>query len=179
MSYCTEALAIGADLSRSNIVTKPYFEWLWCLIIPSSGGGGSSEPPWIAFIRAVRSSPVERTLLCPGLVLVSFELYCKILLLQPRERKPQRWRRYYNPCWIPVQSYCKSPTERSGPSLAPSPILWIPLVVQAPARAALPTVFVPCTHVYKSEQVSLSAWSVLPCSEFLFLWGLGCNPTGR
>lgn len=42
MSYCTEALALRADYSRSKMVTKTYFEWLWCWIIPSLGAWGGA-----------------------------------------------------------------------------------------------------------------------------------------
>lgn len=159
MSYCTKALALRADYSRSKIVTKTFFEWLWCWIIPSSGGGGR---PWIECEELHSQEPMgcgnaalARTCCCSHVELQKWNV---AQVLQPcLDTWTEPWE---IPHWaISVPHLCLLCEFFAGAGQAMG---WV-------------SVFSPWSHVHKLEQVSLSAGSVLPCPEVLFPWDLRCN----
>lgn len=168
MSYSTEALALRADYSRSKTVTKTYFEWLWCWIIPSSGGEGE---PWREFIRAVRNC-IAKSPWGVGMLLWQLCAALQDLLLQPCGDTEMEC----GPGTTALLGHLHRAIRNSplsNPSPSPLPSLWI--LCWCSQAIGWVSVFLPWTHVHKLEQVSLSAGSVLPCPEFLFPWDLRCN----
>lgn len=167
MSYCTEALALRADYSRSKTVTRTYFEWLWCWIIPSSGGGGE---PWIEFVRAVRNCTAKSPW---GMGMLLWQLCAALqdLLLQPCGDTEMECGPVLQPCLDTCTGTLEIP-HWAIPVLHLCLLLLCEFSAGAGQAMGWVSVFLPWTHVHKLEQVSLSAGSVLPCPYSHGLWGV-------